>query len=513
MSRPRFVFVVVTAALIFDGNRAAAQQPEVDPPTEDAPNQPAAEPQADPQDTQVKAAPPAASPKPVPALASQSAALGAAQSADRIRELEYANEDLREEIEILNEDLQALSDRVDKNARRGVKLTGFLDFGFFNVTGDGRGIRSDIGHINFPEYEDEMGDDIVPDSWVFMGDPLSTAVNARGDPANVAESRAITFDGIGASGSSFIVNTVNLGLFAEISENLIFTSKLDVIPRGRDISDVDGLFLGDYIDLRLAYVEYRSIHDWINLSLFAGKFDSVIGFEYRSQEAPTRIEVTPSLICRYTCGYPLGVKARAQFFDDALIANVAVTNGSPTIEGFPFGNEIDANHFKTASGRLSYRVGLAGELELGVSGAFGAQDNQTSEKVYQWLVGADIHYKRHDLVIRGEYVQGRAEGDTAPGGLPCGLTQCLEFRGAYGLAGYRVTNVIMPFVRIDWRDALHENGASFVYISELIRGTAGLNLVIGPRLIIKGQYTVNRELGRLPQFPNDVFASSMVIKY
>jgi hypothetical protein len=68
-------------------------------------------------------------------------------------------------------------------------------------------------------------------------------------------------------------------------------------------------------------------------------------------------------------------------------------------------------------------------------------------------------------------------------------------------------------MRVDWRKAEHENGASFVYISDLIRATAGLRAEIGPRVIVKVEGTLNRELGRIPQFPDDVFTSSLVIKY
>ena len=38
------------------------------------------------------------------------------------------------------------------------------------------------------------------------------------------------------------------------------------------------------------------------------------GIEYRTQESTDRIGIAPSLICRYTCGHPIGLKARAQFF-------------------------------------------------------------------------------------------------------------------------------------------------------------------------------------------------------
>jgi hypothetical protein len=422
-------------------------------------------------------------------------------------ELARENAELRETVDALADDVRYLEERVDGLARATGKVTGYLDIGFFSVAGDGTGIRKDIGWTHFPEYMD------IPDDWVFMGDPLSTAINARGDPATTGESRAITFDAIGGQSATFLVNALNVGLFAPIGERAVFTAKLDVVPRGRDVSQPDGLFVGDYVDARLAYLEYRVARPWLNLSLFAGKFDSSVGFEYRSQEAPSRIEVTPSLICRYTCGYPIGVKARAQLLSDALTINVAVTNGSHFTEGFPFNNEVDRNDMKTVAGRLSYALDLGGELEVGVSGMFGAQDAQAEDDVYQWLIGADLHYHRHDFVIRGEYVQGRANGATSPGAPRCDLAPCLEFKGAYGLVGYRVTNVVMPYARVDWRDALHRSGASFVYVSQLWRATPGLRLTVNASVTIKVEYTINRELGRTPQFANDVFTSALVVTY
>jgi hypothetical protein len=305
---------------------------------------------------------------------------------------------------------------------------------------------------------------------------------------------------------------LNVGLFAEVGDHVVFTAKVDVLPRGRDVSDFDGLFLGDYLDVRLAYLEYRIERPWMKLELFAGKFDSVIGFEYRSQEAPTRIEVTPSLICRYTCGYPIGLKARARWLDDALTLNVAVTNGSHFSEGFPFYDEVDSNHVKTLAGRVSYQV-IRG-FELGASGMLGAQDNQPRDDVYQWLFGFDMHYHQRHFVLRAEYVQGRADGVTEPTSTwPCDETACIEFKGLYGLLGLRLTNVVMPYLRGDWRDALHEHGASFVYISKLFRVTPGLRLDLTENLVLKAEYTFNRELGGIPQFPNDVFTSALVVKY
>ncbi|MDX2088176.1 MAG: outer membrane beta-barrel protein [Kofleriaceae bacterium] len=492
--------VAVASVLLLAAGESAIAQPGAAAP----PGQPQTPPATNPP------AQPPAQPPPQPQPDSQPA-LDLEATNERLQKLEDENAKLKEELQFLREDHEYIEEKVAKGSSVSVKLTGFLDVGFFNVLGDGDGLETDTDHENFPEYEGEGG---VPGQWVFMGDPLSVAINARGEPANTGDSLAIKFDAIDAKASTFILNTLNLGLFSEIGEKAVFTAKLDVLPRGRDVSNQNGLFLGDFVDLRLAYLEYRLQKGSHKLDLFAGKFDSVVGFEYRSQEAPTRIEVTPSLICRYTCGYPIGVKARARFFDDTLVLNAAVTNGSQFTENFAFYNEIDTNQLKTVSGRLSYRLPFVKELEIGVSGQFGAQDNQPFDDVYQWLIGGDIHFHRHDFVFRAEYVKGRANGRQDPA-LPtkCDSVECLEFQGAYGLIGYRMSNVAMPYVRVDWRDALHRKAAEFVYISELMRATFGMRFTITENLIFKGEFTLNNELGRIPRQVNDIFTSSLVLKY
>jgi hypothetical protein len=94
----------------------------------------------------------------------------------------------------------------------------------------------------------------------------------------------------------------------------------------------------------------------------------------------------------------------------------------------------------------------------------------------------------------------------------CDLTPCLSYKGAYGLVAYRLSNTFIPYARVDWRDALHEAGTDFVYISELARATVGVRAEIGTRVILKAEATRNQELGDIPQFPNDVVTSSLVIK-
>jgi hypothetical protein len=412
-----------------------------------------------------------------------------------------------ERLQALEDDLAATQKQVDSLLPLSGRVSGYLDVGFFHAGGDGSGVRADLGNVTFPEYADV----IAGGSWVFMGDPLSTAINSRGEPADTGESRAVTHDSVDSRGkASFIVNAVNVALFAGIGRDVTLNVLFDLVPRGRDVTDPDGTALGDFLDVKLAYAEYRPL-PW--LSLFAGRIDPVLGFEYRIQEAPDRLAVTPSLICRYTCGRPIGVKARARFLEEALVLNVALTNGSSFWEGFGISDDVDRNDVKTASARVSYRFPVGTGLEIGASGALGAQDAQDDDSVLQWHVGGDLHFDWRDLELTAEYVKGKAPGADEAGQPACFAAPCLTYQGAYGLVGYRATNWLIPYARVDWRDALHRSGASFIYVSELLRATAGVRLELGAAVIVKAEYTLNRELGEIPQFANDVFTSSLVVKY
>jgi hypothetical protein len=423
----------------------------------------------------------------------------------RLGESERRRAEAEEEAKEQRRRLEERLDRVEPVLGR---VTGYVDFGFFKVDGNGSGIRADLGHARLPEYT------AVPDSWVFLGDPLATAVNARGEPADTGGSRAITFNPIHAGdAASFIVNSLTLNLFAAVGDELTFTGAVDFVPRSRNVSDPMGTALGDFLDVKLAYLEYIVPLSRMDLSIYAGKIDSVLGIEYRGQDAPDRISVTPSLICRYTCGRPLGLKARAKFFDGALVAALAVTNGSHVVEMFPFYDEIDVNQSKTVAGRLSYRLPLGSGLEIGASGAYGAQDNQTNDGVHQWHYGADLHLGWRDLDLAAEAVRGRAVGQSDPGQPPCDVAPCLDYRGAYGQIAYRALNWLMPYFRADWRRALHQSGASFLYFSDLMRFTGGLRLEIGTAVILKAEYTRVMEIGRVPDFPDDVVTSSLVLKF
>jgi hypothetical protein len=438
--------------------------------------------------------------------ADQSAAV-AGDLAEAVRRLQVEVAELREQNELLRDDAGFRDQRLEALSQAGERVSGYIDVGFFVVQGDGSGIRPDFGNRNFPEYEG-----VVPGSWVFMGDPLSTAINARGEPADTGDSRALQSDPVNAGNRpTFILNTASVSFFRGLGARFAVETTLDFAPRARDLSDPEGVPLSQYFELPRAYVQYIAPLESFDLHVYVGKFDSVLGYEYRDQEAPRRITVTPSLICRYTCGHPLGVKARAFFLDRALVVGAAITNGSHFSERFPFRDEIDANALKTAAARLSYSFAVGAGLEIGLSGALGAQDGQPENDVIHWHAGADLSLDWRNLVMVAEYVQGNAPGRTEAA--PCNVTPCLDYRGAYGLIAYRVGGGLIPYGRVDWRDALHHKGADFVYVSDLLRVTGGVRKELGSHLAAKLEYTLNRELGRIPQARNDIFTSSVVVQF
>src|SRR5262245_35663121 len=97
-------------------------------------------------------------------------------SADDLKQLADDNAALREDVEDLRKQVTALS------ALKG-RLSGYLDVGWFYVGGDGSGIRRDPAALTYPQYA------YTP--WLFLGDPLSTAINSRGEPATTSTSRAV----------------------------------------------------------------------------------------------------------------------------------------------------------------------------------------------------------------------------------------------------------------------------------------------------------------------------------
>jgi hypothetical protein len=353
---------------------------------------------------------------------------------------------------------------------------------------------------------------------VFLGDILSPAINSRGEPADLGNppgvDRLDLIDSNGAPG--FIVNEVNLTLNGAFASTILGVVSLDFMPRtGTNFR------LGDAFEVDLAALEWR-IGSAQRTSVFLGKFDSVIGIEYRSRKSNQRFGITPSLIARYTTGTPVGLKVRSRFGPgDLLTVAGAVTNGSSVIEPFHFYDETDSNAGKTVSGRVSIKPPLPFLLELGVSGLYGAQDRALDSRHPIWFAGADLQVSLPRLWLAAEFLRGSSDGEVGPA---VDLTHRV-----YGLrlnnGGYvqlvgAVWRFVGVLVRAELRDAfvwlgdpMLPGGAERLYVTKSWRLTGGLRFVISERVVAKIEYLHNGEYGGVPPIPNDVLTSSVVMSY
>jgi hypothetical protein len=430
--------------------------------------------------------------------------------------------DLRTEIEDLRGRMMDLEQRLDQTRqiatlRRPVmSALGYIDFGFFGASGNGVGIIQDSGPAAariFPQYADRYG-------WVFVGDILSPAINTRGEVADLGDFAGITrFDSVDSNGApGFIVNEVNLTMVAAVSKTALATASVNFIPRtGRDFA------IGDFIDLDLAQMEWM-IGQAGKTSFFAGKFDSVIGIEYRERKAPQRFGITPTLMARYTTGTPLGIKVRSKFGDnERIVIAAALTNGSATTEQFHFYDEIDSNVGKTGSGRLSVKPLGDLDLEIGLSGSVGAQDRALDSLDLMWFAGVDLLGHVGPVDVKAQYLQGKAKGESLdriydPNHRPYGLD--LK-HGGYLEVDWMVTPLIGVWARGELRDALVWLGnpdapaaaSDRLYITKSWRAVAGAKAVINEHVAVKAEYLHNGEYGGMPQIANDVLTSSLVLTY
>ncbi len=414
-------------------------------------------------------------------------------------------EKLEEELAATKARLGSVQTRQEWMRRLPVKLSGYLDFGFFTVEGNGSGVRQDLTQ-QVTQYRGQ-----ILRSWVLVGDPLSTTINSRGDVADTGASRAIRFDPVASGGRpTFLVNAVNLSLQANLLDALVVYASADLLIRDRNVSN-PAASVGDYFDLKLAYAHYPLELDWGRFDFYAGKVDSVLGVEYRLQDADNRLTVTPSLICRYTCGRPVGVRANGFFLHERLGVSLSVTNGSNVIDGFPFSNDaVDFNRFKTVSGKVSWRFPVSRGIEVGASGAYGPQDRQPDDSVMQWHYGFHLLANVGDFEGAAEFVTGRALGSSTTADGTCGAAACLFYRGMYAQLGWHATSWLIPYARFDWRSADHRLGVQYAYASRVVRTTVGVRLEPLSHLIFKAEYTVNTELWPY-DFPDNVFTSSLVV--
>jgi hypothetical protein len=375
---------------------------------------------------------------------------------------------------------------------------GYLDFGFFVPQGNGSGYVQDYGHVRFPEFRDRYG-------WVFLGDILAPAVNTRGEVADLGDAPGVDrFDGINSRGKpGFILNEANFVLRSALTSSAIITVSFNLVPRtGSDFR------LGDFFDLDIGQLEWMPTASG-RTSIFVGKIDSVIGIEYRERKSNKRFGITPSLIARYTTGPALGLKVRSKFGpEDMLVLAGAVTNGSNTIEQFHFYNETDTNAGKTLSGRLSLQSPTRIKIEVGASGSWGAQDRAVSSEHAMWFVGPDLMVHAGPVDIKAQWLRGKAPGAETD------QVYGLDLHGGgYLEADVTVTPSLGLYGRGEYRDADVWLGSARYYRTRSWRATGGARWVFTERAVLKAEYLHNGEYGGLPQVPNDVFTSSLVLSY
>jgi hypothetical protein len=385
-----------------------------------------------------------------------------------------------------------------------VSLNGYIDGGFFVPQGNGAGIVRDGGNTLFPQYAGKYG-------WVFLGDILATAVNSRGEVADLGDATGAPprFDSIHSGGApGFIANEINLTLNSGLGQSALATASVNFMPRsGSNFS------ISDFLDIDIAQIEWMPTRTQ-RTSIFFGKTDSLIGIEYRERKASQRFGITPTLLARYTTGPALGLKARSKFGpDDMLVIAGAVTNGSNTVEQFHFYDEIDTNAGKTASGRISLHPPIPLDLEIGLSGSYGSQDLARDSRGVMWFAGLDFSAHIKSLDFKAQVLKGAAPG--RPGDDAYGLDL---HKAGYAELDWMVTPMFGVLGRAELRDAFvwlgdptSDVGANRAYLTKSWRGVLGGRVAFSDRVVFKAEYLRNGEYGGIPEIKNDIFTTSLLL--
>ena len=414
---------------------------------------------------------------------------------------------LEEQLKELNERLKLVEDQQTSKASSPLSINGYVDLGYFVPRGNhGVGFYEDIGNRQFPQYSNY--------SWTFLGDILSTAVNSRGEVADLGTPPGLTvprFDSVHSGGApGFIANEVNMRVGYALTDRALLRSSVNFVPRtGSDFA------MGDFIDVDIAEMEYV-VTDSGNTSVFVGKTMPVFGIEYKERKSDQRFGITPSLIQRYTSGSQLGLKVRSKLLNDWLIVAGSVTNNSSTTEQFHFYSEIDTNIGKTLNGRLALNIPIGDlirhlggqKLELGVSGEWGAQDRAPDDAGKIWFGGLDLQYTGANFAVKAQAIRGHAPG-TANGDA---WHLDLHTSGYVEIDAMLVAQLGI-ILRAEMRDAFVALAQDRAYLTKGERFTGGVRIVFSPHIVLKAEYLYNREFGGVAQFDNDVFTSSLVLSY
>jgi hypothetical protein len=386
------------------------------------------------------------------------------------------------------------------------RISGYVDVGWAKAQGNGSSFVP--------------GDTRLPADYYV--DPFAPAVNSRGDVASLdAGGRFV--NGflpytVGAGGNgTFLLNVASLDL--QVSPSgvpiLVFV-RAQALPRWNG-NGSETRFL-----LQQAFGRVSPFSSQ-ELSISAGRFDSVFGIEYLENESNLRLGITPSLIARYTTGHPIGLKVFYRFqlpsIASAISINAAATNSGSQVESLQ-AETLSFTGVPVGSARLGYELSLLGtELKLGVSGLYGPRNDQSDPGVTQRQLGFDARVFVGPFSVWAEYVDVNEDPATAPP-KPTGTgvyTIASGFRAhgfyvqlAYALPVHgRVLSGASLYGRYDRRKG------GFDGTPELLtsRWTVGGRLELWSVLQLKAEVLFNRENAGAPTVDNDVFTTSAVFSF
>jgi hypothetical protein len=256
------------------------------------------------------------------------------------------------------------------------------------------------------------------------------------------------------------------------------------------------------------------------LAISVGRFDSVFGIEYLENEANLRTGVTPSLIARYTTGWPIGAKLfyRVQIAPlwSSISLNVAATNSAPFVDALQ-APEISLTGSLFGSGRLGYELNLPHvQLKLGASAMTGPRNDQGDAAAGQRALSADARLALGGVSLTAEFIhldqQAGTGADKRTGLGPQTLASEFHVRGGYVTLAYELPwhggalHKLTPYVRGEQRHAWFE-GFTPLTVRRL---TGGLRLDLWDMLALKAEYLRNIEAEGAPTVDNDVFTASAV---
>jgi hypothetical protein len=394
----------------------------------------------------------------------------------------------------------------ESNSSEVLRFTGYLDVGFAKTTGDGSSFAPNDTRVPLD----------------YGTDPFATMVNSRGDVASTDATGRFTNGflprsvGIG-NRPSLLLNTLSADMrFQPRSVPLFVFARVQFMPRLLSTGD------STRVELQQAFARLTPFSSQ-EFAVSLGRFDSVFGIEYNENEANLRVNITPSLIARYTTGQGLGLKAffRRQLpgIWSAISLNVAGTLNGTRIEALvPIDTSLIG--LPVGSGRIGYELNLTRlQVKLGASGVYGPRNDQHSAGTTQAAWGVDARLNFYGVAIAGEMIH-LYDQPSALQGKVTGITTGEIASGFEVLGGWVRLSYTLPWktdvltgvtlgARFDRRHAQFE-GYTWVDTDRL---TVFGRVDLWDQLALKAEWVVNAELPTTVYVNNNVFTASAVVSW